>query len=75
MKHTKQCPKCGCKQLIQADIPWDNGGQYRYLHTGWTCLSSIPITMYICSECGFTEEWIRDTEDIPKLFDRYDYQK
>ena len=65
MKNKKVCPKCGCKEIIF--IPAMSGYQGgNFIDTGFTFMSSIPVLRYICSECGYSEEWI-DKSDIKTL--------
>ena len=27
----------------------------------------IQLTRYICLDCGYTEEWVKDSEDLAKI--------
>ncbi len=52
MKEGKRCPKCGSKEIIR--VPDD---AHRYLAnsiciTGLVTVKRIPITRYVCYECG-----------------------
>jgi len=40
--------------------------------TGMSNLSAVKVTRYLCCECGYSEEWIDNKEDIKKLCDKYD---
>lgn len=67
MKNTNICPKCHSNEIVK--IPGYTGayGSGSNIRAGLTVLSSIPITRYLCTSCGYTEEWIDDTQDIEKL--------
>ena len=57
MKEGKRCPKCGSKEIIR--VPDD---AHRYLAnsiciTGLVTVKRIPITRYVCHECGYVENW------------------
>jgi predicted RNA-binding Zn-ribbon protein involved in translation (DUF1610 family) len=73
MKNTKKCPKCSSNDIII--IPGEAGayGTGNNIPTGWTILSAVKVTRYLCLNCGFSEEWIDTREDREKL--RKKYQK
>jgi hypothetical protein len=39
--------------------------------TGMTILSSVKVTRFLCSQCGYSEEWIESPSDLEKLRKRY----
>ena len=65
MKNKKVCSKCGCKEIIV--VPPFSGYQGgNFIPTGLTFMSSVPVHRYVCSECGYSEEWI-DKDGIKTL--------
>ena len=68
MKNTRQCPKCQSKELLR--IP-----AKLYCETGNIILSGmfseVGVTRYLCSHCGFSEEWIDDPKAIAALKKAY----
>jgi predicted nucleic-acid-binding Zn-ribbon protein len=66
MKNTNTCPKCGSHDIIKIDGSVRYYGAGNNIMTGLTRLSAVPVNRYVCSECGFSEEWI-NKEDIPAL--------
>ena len=34
---------------------------------GWTNLSAIQVTRYLCASCGFIEAWVDSADDIAKV--------
>ena len=57
MKKSKICPKCGSPKVFQIE-----GMQGKYiLHLG--LVSSVLMERWICSGCGYSEEWIAE-EDL-----------
>jgi hypothetical protein len=32
---------------------------------------AMKVTRYLCGACGFSEEWIDETEDIAKIRKKY----
>ena len=54
MKQTKTCPKCGCTKLLRVDDSVSNRSISLVL--GW--MSFVPVTRYVCTECGYTESWV-----------------
>lgn len=64
MKNTKICPKCGGSDIVVVSNDGHPDGTYgNNIQTGMTVLSgSVYIRRYICCECGFSEEWIEQTD-------------
>jgi predicted nucleic-acid-binding Zn-ribbon protein len=71
MKKAGTCPKCGSRELVK--IPGQAGahGAGNNIPAGWTIFSSVKVTRYLCSQCGFSEEWIDSRADRMKLRDHY----
>lgn len=68
MKNTMTCPKCGCVDILR--IPGDvrTYGVGNNIITGGTFrMQYVTVTRYLCTECGFSEEWIDSKEDIEEL--------
>ena len=66
MKNTKQCPKCGSKDLIEIfndGRPTDSGTG---VMIGLTIISAIPYHRYICCSCGYSEQWFNKS-NLEKL--------
>lgn len=68
MKITKICPKCNSNEIVAISNDGHPDALYgNNIQTGKTVLfGTIYIKRYICCGCGFSEEWI-DQSDIPKL--------
>jgi predicted nucleic-acid-binding Zn-ribbon protein len=66
MKETKTCPKCNSQDILR--IPY-RLGTYNHIPAGF--LDNVPITRYVCSQCGFSEEWIDSSKDLAKLKQKY----
>lgn len=70
MKYAKKCPKCGCPEITMVK---GNAGAYgsgNNIPVGLTNLSAVLVDRYICTNCGFTEEWI-EQDQLEKLRRRY----
>ncbi len=68
MKNSKTCPKCQSVDIIR--IPGDVrafGAENNILVGGRLLPKFVPVTRYLCSACGFSEEWIDSAEDVAKL--------
>ncbi len=63
MKNSKKCPKCQSIDLVR--IPATSAlGAGNYIPIGW---SLVMVTRYICTSCGFSEEWVESTADLAKV--------
>lgn len=67
MKNTNRCPKCGCRDIILVEGRQRGmlAGNYILVNNKWTS-KNVYVDRYICSNCGFSEEWI-DVEDIETI--------
>ena len=68
MKNTKQCPKCGSKDIFVVDGYSGAYGRGNNIEVGLTIFSAVPVDRYVCGCCGFSEEWIRQ-EDLQRTRD------
>lgn len=66
MKHTKQCPKCSSQEIIKANGFAGASNGVNNIMLGTTIFSTIPVDRYVCCNCGFCEEWVRQ-EDLERL--------
>ncbi len=66
MKHRNICPKCGSNNLLV--VPGKAGayGAGNNIPVGMTIFTYVLVDRYVCRNCGFSEEWIRE-EDITTL--------
>lgn len=61
MKQTGVCPKCAGSEIVRT------GQAGRRILTGRTSLSGVRCEQYICSGCGFVEEYIADRAGLEKI--------
>jgi predicted nucleic-acid-binding Zn-ribbon protein len=67
MKKTGECPKCGRKNIYFNDRKM-KGGQRNWLSFGF---SSVFINTYICTDCGYIEDYISDSTKFEKIRDKW----
>lgn len=70
MRFTATCPKCGGKDILFVEGKSDAYGVGNNIPAGMTIFSAVLVKRYICCRCGYSEEWI-DQSDITKLEKRY----
>ena len=67
MKRTHACPKCGCTQIVHVPASqWlfaRGGNAYLGLHLG----EKVLISTYICTGCGYVENWAERPQDLAAL--------
>lgn len=71
MKQQKKCPKCSSDhiRIVESKDIWLS--RYgSYIRIGLTINSEVPVTRYVCCDCGYTEEWI-DEEYLPRIAGKY----
>ena len=54
MKNTNTCPKCGGRRILRVEDGMNSTGISLYLGI----LSLIPVTRYVCTDCGYAESWV-----------------
>jgi hypothetical protein len=53
-------------------IPGSAGAYGNYISLGMTVLSGVVgVTRFLCSRCGYSEEWVESPADIEKLRKKY----
>ena len=70
MKNTHTCPKCGGKRLLYILGKAEAYGSGNNIPLGMTIFSYVKVNRYVCTACGYSEEWI-DLNDAEKLKQKY----
>ena len=68
MKISKICPKCKGMKLVRFDGHTGAYGVGNNVMTGSTIFSAVNVNRYVCSGCGYSEEWI-DQEDLKRIME------
>jgi hypothetical protein len=66
MHDPTQCGKCGCRELFS--IP-ATPAEHSHIVVGERLMRNIAIHRYVCTDCGYVEEWVRNAEDLTTLKD------
>ena len=69
MKKSKQCPKCGGTDILRVEGSVGPNLSGNNLKMGATIFSAIPLPRYVCTDCGYAEEWV-DSSDLYQLKER-----
>jgi hypothetical protein len=62
MKNTRACPKCRSTEIVRVPGPDVAGGFY--IGPGGL---GIPVTQFICVNCGYCERWVEAAFDLKAL--------
>lgn len=60
-----KCPKCNSSEV--AEIPSELG-TYNQIKLG--ALSIAHVTRYVCTSCGYLEQYVAEEESLKKLRER-----
>ena len=67
-----QCPKCHSREIVR--LPGDiqpsstlSGAKSA------SSLKTIKTTLYCCANCGFSEVWVDDPEDLKDLLKKFGF--
>ncbi len=69
---TMNCPKCRSNKIVR--LPGDI--QPPSMLSGAkppSSLKKIPFTRYCCANCGYTEVWVDDPDDLKDLLKHYGF--
>ena len=72
MKNTNVCPKCGSNDIVRVDgMSGTFSSKWYSIPMGMITANAIPVTRYVCINCGFIEDWVDIKEDREKIKERY----
>lgn len=60
MRNTKQCPKCGSRNILEEKGGLSDNNSIR-LSSG--VFARLPVIHSICADCGYVEMWVSQ-EDL-----------
>lgn len=68
MKYNFCCPKCQNSEIAIIEGGAFKGNVYNTLNFG---LSTIYLTRYVCTSCGFTENYVDDPKNLQKIKEKF----
>ena len=68
MKFHTCCPKCLNSEIAIIEGGAFKGNIYNTLSFG---LSTVYLTRYVCTNCGYTENYVDDPKDLQKIKEKY----
>lgn len=71
MKNSRICTKCQSNDIARIEGKVGAYGTGNNISTGWTILSAVPVTRYLCLNCGYSEEWVESEEDLEIIRRKY----
>jgi hypothetical protein len=66
MKKSKKCSKCNSKQILSLEHGCIQPREF--VEVG--ILFPIDVTRYVCTECGYIEEWIDPPARLKELVEK-----
>ena len=67
VKSHQLCPKCHSTNIVRVPGKAGGFGSGNNISVGATILSAVLVTRYVCTSCGFVEEWVDQPEDLGEL--------
>ena len=71
MKNTKICMKCNSKDILLIPGKHNGFGNGNIIIVGSSSIGAVKVSRYLCCECGYSEEWIDNKNDIEKLRNKF----
>lgn len=68
MKFNYCCPKCQGSEIAKIEGGSFKGNVYNSISLG---LSMIYLTRYVCTNCGFSENYVENPTDLAKIKNKY----
>ncbi|MBK8625011.1 MAG: hypothetical protein IPN86_05465 [Saprospiraceae bacterium] len=68
MKYNYCCPKCQNSEIAIIEGGAFKGNIYNTVSFG---LTTIYLTRYVCTNCGFCENYVDDVNDLQKIKNKY----
>ena len=68
MKNTCKCPKCQSSSICRI-VP--SGGDSDAGGISIGLFNYTLPTIFLCSDCGYVEQWVEDERDLAKIFKKY----
>ncbi len=62
MKSTGKCPKCNSESVSRL-----SGANQSKIGIQTGALSWVPVTRYLCTTCGFIEQYVDGDKDLKKV--------
>ncbi len=59
MMHTRQCPKCGSREIVRVpDRPLRHASGNNIYTAHFENFGKVPVIRYLCCGCGYVENWV-----------------
>lgn len=71
VKNSKTCPKCQSSDIFRIPGEARLFGAGNNIIVGATIFGAVQVTRYLCTFCGFSEEWIDSADDIARIKKKY----
>ena len=63
LSHEK-CGKCGGGELLRVPM---TPGEHSHIVFGERLLRDVTVTKYVCTDCGYIEQWVNSRDDLRRL--------
>ncbi len=68
MKNSGKCEKCDGSNIIRIpDNPNRHASGNNIYTTTITLMGKIPVIRYICSDCGYVENWVERENELARI--------
>ena len=67
MKNTGVCPKCQSTEIVRIPGIYGAHGSGNNIQVGLTTFSAVMVTRFVCTCCGFLEDWVERQGDLDML--------
>ena len=64
MHSHERCGKCQSGRLLTVPM---TPGQHSHIVIGDRVLHTVTVTSYVCTDCGYVEQWVNSKRDLLKL--------
>lgn len=68
MKYTHICPQCSHTEISRIEGGTFKGNFYNTISFG---IHTVYLTRYVCTQCGFTENYVENKADLEKIHRKF----
>jgi hypothetical protein len=60
----ERCGRCGSHELLSVPV---TPGDHSHIVLGEALLRCVAVAKYVCTDCGYIEQWVNSKDDLAKL--------
>jgi hypothetical protein len=67
-----ECPKCGAAAVFCGPADWSCSAGFTADTLSLGFMAHVPLITYVCTHCGFIEQYVRFTSDLERVAQKFE---